>query len=198
MDDFTNALTAHGIKNLNENRLTPDKYHSDWQHIFSHGMIEHVAQDKKVTFEIPFSPKYPAKGANTLTDGTGGYQDYHYNWLGWEGEDMIATVDLGETKNISTISCDFMEDQKSWIFFPSHVEYFYSDNGKTFTPFGSVMCDAPQANKDANIKTFNVVHKTFSPARYVKVVAHNLKTCPRWHIGAGYPCWIFCDEIIVR
>ncbi|MEO8146797.1 MAG: DUF4838 domain-containing protein [Bacteroidia bacterium] len=198
VNEFVTELKSQKIKTLNENNLSPDTYYDNWQHIFSHGMIEHFAMDKPVTFEIPFSPKYPAKGVNTLTDGIGGYDDYHYNWLGWEGEDMIATVDLGETKNVSSISCDFMEDQKSWIFFPSNVEYFYSADGRKFLPMGSIKSDEPKANKNANIKSFSIQSKTFYPARYVKVVAHNLNTCPRWHIGAGYPCWIFCDEIVVR
>src|SRR6185436_607731 len=197
--DFVAALKKHGITSLNENHLPPDKYFDDWQRIFSHGMIEHLAMDKNIAFEIPFSPKYPAKGASTLVDGIGGYDDYHYNWLGWEGQDMIASVDLGETKNISSISCDFMEDQKSWIFLPSGVEYFYSDDGKNFSPFeAAITNEPPQPNKNFSTKTFAAATNKICKARYVKAVAHNIKTCPRWHIGAGYNCWIFCDEIVVR
>lgn len=196
--DFVNTLKRQNIKTINENVLSPDKYYADWQRIFTHGMIEHFAMDKNVSFEIPFSPKYPAKSAKTLTDGIGGYDDYHYNWLGWEGEDMIATIDLGETKNINSLSCDFMEDQKSWIFLPSTVDYLFSMDGKNFIPLGSVKSEAPSANKTFNTKTFAVQSKISNKARYVKVIAHNLKTCPRWHIGAGNNCWIFCDEIIVR
>ncbi len=200
VDDFVAALKNHHITSLNENVIPPEKYLSDWHRIFSHGMIEHLAMDKNVSFQIPFSPKYPAKGATTLTDGVGGYDDYHYNWLGWEGEDMTATVDLGEIKNISNISCDFMEDQKSWIFFPSSVEFYFSEDGNKFSQLGNAaLCDAPKPNKNFNTKTFySNSEKENHKARFIKVVAHNLKTCPRWHIGAGYNCWIFCDEVVVK
>ena len=200
VNDFVATLKKQNITSLNENVLPPDKYFNDWQRIFSHGMIEHLAMEKVVTFEIPFSPKYPAKGAATLTDGVGGYDDYHYNWLGWEGTDMVAVIDLRELKNVNSISCDFMEDQKSWIFFPRTVSYFYSMDGINYLPFAdAINCEAPQPTKTANTKTFASQNdKSKINARYIKVVANNLKTCPRWHIGAGYNCWIFCDEIVVR
>ena len=35
-------------------------------------------------------------------------------------------------------------------------------------------------------------------ARYVKVVATNIGTCPPWHKGQGNPAWMFADEIIVK
>ncbi|MBK8846620.1 MAG: DUF4838 domain-containing protein [Bacteroidetes bacterium] len=130
VSEFIATLHKHGITSLNENNHTPEKYNNDWQRILKTGMRDHIAMNKIVQFEIPFSAKYPAKGAATLTDGVGGYDDYHYNWLGWEGTDMIATIDLGEVRSIASLSCDFMEDQKSWIFFPESVQYYYSIDGK--------------------------------------------------------------------
>ena len=34
-------------------------------------------------------------------------------------------------------------------------------------------------------------------ARYVKVRAVNYGDLPSWHLGAGYPAYIFIDEIMV-
>lgn len=198
VNEFIVAMQQHQITSLNENNHTPVKYESDWQRIFESGMRVHLAMNKDVKFEIPFSAKYPAKGAATLTDGVGGYDDYHYNWLGWEGNDMIATFDLGEVKKIKQLSCDFMEDQKSWIFFPESVQYYYSADGKNFFPLGEkISCPAPQPDKRCNTKSFTK-SEFVADARFIKIVATSLKTCPRWHIGAGYNCWIFCDEIVVK
>jgi hypothetical protein len=92
-----------------------------------------------------------------------------------------------------------MEDQKSWIFLPSSVEYFYSADGKTFFPFETAITnEQPHANKNFHTKTYAAKVNKICKARYIKAVAHNLKICPRWHIGAGYNCWIFCDEIVVK
>lgn len=35
-------------------------------------------------------------------------------------------------------------------------------------------------------------------ARYVRIVARGLITCPPWHAGAGNKAWLFCDEISVE
>ena len=35
-------------------------------------------------------------------------------------------------------------------------------------------------------------------ARYVRIVARNVGTCPPWHPGAGGKAWLFVDEIIVE
>lgn len=196
--DFVAGMKSQHLYHLNENGLTPDAYAKQWEHIFDHGMIEHLAMDKKVSFEIPYSEKYPAKGAATLTDGIGGYDDYHYNWLGWEGTHMTAIVDLGEIQNVNSVSCDFMDDQKSWIFFPSGVEYFFSTDGKDFISVGICKGEEPVPAKVFSTKTFEVKVKENLKARYIKVVATSLKTCPKWHIGALNNCWIFCDEIVVH
>jgi hypothetical protein len=196
--DFVSGMKTQNIFHLNENGLTPDAYAKQWEHIFEHGMIEHLAMDKKVSFEIPYSDKYPAKGATTLTDGIGGYDDYHYNWLGWEGSNMSAVIDLGEIQNIKSVSCDFMDDQKSWIFFPSSVEYFYSTDGKNFVSLGICKGEEPVPAKVFSTKTFVVNATENVKTRYVKVVANSLKTCPKWHIGALNNCWIFCDEFVVH
>ena len=35
-------------------------------------------------------------------------------------------------------------------------------------------------------------------ARYVRLRATGVKTCPDWHPGAGGKAWIFVDELVVR
>ena len=35
-------------------------------------------------------------------------------------------------------------------------------------------------------------------ARYVKMVAKSIGTCPEWHVGAGQKAWIFCDELVIE
>jgi hexosaminidase len=35
-------------------------------------------------------------------------------------------------------------------------------------------------------------------AKYVKIIAETYSELPAWHPGAGYPGFIFIDEIIVK
>ena len=48
------------------------------------------------------------------------------------------------------------------------------------------------ASKDNEVR-FAPVH-----SRYIKIHARSLGACPVWHGGAGNPCWLFVDEIVVE
>jgi hypothetical protein len=46
------------------------------------------------------------------------------------------------------------------------------------------------------VDDFMIQKKT--QARFVKIKAINYGDLPEWHLGAGYPAFIFIDEIIVK
>jgi len=72
-------------------------------------------------------------------------------------------------------------------------------NGKTFSLLGKVKNKRPlsRSSKINDIQTFRLEFPVYS-ARYIKVVAKNMKTAPDWHHAAGLPSWIFTDEILVN
>ena len=153
--------------------------------------------DFSIRFTIPPSPKYPPKNQIVLLDGRTGDPDYaNGEWIGWEGTDMAAEIDLGKVKDISGLSADFLNATGSWVFLPNAVTFECSVNGRQWEPAGRV------ANEVAWDK-FVDVRKTFSvnislKARYIRVRAESRKTCPPGHGGAGSPCWMFADEIGIR
>ena len=84
------------------------------------------------------SEKYPVGGGAALTDGLKGINDYHFNWLGFEGPDMIAIIDLEEEKEIQSIETDFLQEIKSWVFLPEEVQYYSSIDAENFELIGSI------------------------------------------------------------
>jgi len=118
-------------------------------------------------------------------------------WQGYQEVDLNAVVDLGKMTPITKLSIGFIQDIGSWIFFPEFVEFYVSDDGKTFISVGKVKNNVSQNNYDIQIKDFsvNVYPKS---VRYVKFVGGNPGICPDWHKGAGHKAWIFADEIIVE
>jgi hypothetical protein len=72
-----------------------------------------------------------------------------------------------------------------------------SSDGKDFKTVKTIKNEVPQEKGGIFIQPFNVGFKPVK-ARFVRVTAKNMKTCPPWHNGAGFPSWIFCDEILVR
>lgn len=114
-------------------------------------------------------------------------------WLGWNGGDMEAVIDLGKTQSISSVSCHVLDQHPSWIYRPSSVEVLVSDNGTSFTP-------AARAS-DATADTLNMytmqVKVPATNTRYVKVIARNYGKIPEGEPGVSNPSWLLVDEIQV-
>jgi len=80
---------------------------------------------------------------------------------------------------------------------PVYVAFSVSEDGKVYDEIAVIDNIVPLEKKEAVIKEFK---KNFPEvnARYIKVKAKNIGTCPEWHSGAGNPAWIFADEIVVN
>jgi len=85
----------------------------------------------------------------------------------------------------------------SWVFLPQSVEYQISGDGEKFESAGIIKNSEAEDKWGAFIETFSI---NLNPAygRYVKVIARNMKTCPKWHKGYPGKAWIFTDEIVVE
>jgi len=153
-----------------------------------------VKANFSIRFANPPSPKYSPKNQIILLDGRLSDPDYsNGEWLGWEGTDMIADIDLGEAKDFNGISADFLNSTGSWIFLPTEIIFEFSSNGRIFETAGRVVNDQVW-DKYTDIRKDFGVSKNFK-ARYLRIKAVSPKTCPAGHAGAGNPCWMFCDEI---
>ncbi len=65
---------------------------------------------KSVVFEKTYSQKYPGRGDTTVIDGRRGSPDFQdKEWLGFNGDDVVATLDLGEVKGIHRITIGFLQ-----------------------------------------------------------------------------------------
>ncbi|MDL2297054.1 DUF4838 domain-containing protein, partial [Bacteroidales bacterium OttesenSCG-928-E04] len=198
LDLFCNNCEKFDVKALAEWNVTPPaQFKENILNMIKKGAIKNLASEKNVELLTTCSPKYNSKGAAALTDGLFGFLDYRYHWLGFEGEDMEAIVDLGEVKEINYMSVNFLEVPLSWIFYPVRTTFYCSTDKISWKKVGELSNPSTENLPHYAIRNDEV---NFSPvaARYVKVVANSMKTCPEWHRGYGLPCWIFADEIVVN
>jgi hypothetical protein len=197
LDSFVNRCNRLNVKMLNEQGTTPEDYRLTVRLYLLKSADRHLAIGKEVTLLTPFSPKYDAGGPKALTDGLRGIDDYHFNWLGFEGDDLEAIIDLGNETEIREVSADFLQDTRSWVFLPKLFTASWSTDGEKFNKIGTVVNITPDDKPGAFIQNYSVPVKGIK-ARYIKVIAESLKTCPSWHIGSGQKAWIFTDEIVVK
>jgi hypothetical protein len=193
---FVQRCKEAEIPRLWEHGTSPDEYLASTRRFLDGSTKTHLALSRPVTLTQPASPKYHNGEPSALTDGYKGWDDYHTHWLGFEGEDMEATIDLGSLKTVSVINTDFLQDINSWVFMPLSVTFAISEDGQRFRSIGQVDNTTPPDKWGAIIAPFNVKFEP-SKARYIRVKAVNMKTCPAWHKGSGGLAWIFIDEISV-
>ncbi|WP_439128891.1 GH92 family glycosyl hydrolase [Polaribacter sp.] len=153
----------------------------------------------KIDLKTQYANQYNAGGNNALIDGITGTEDFRTGtWQGYFDEDLIAVVDLGSQKSISTISVNFLRDQKSWIFLPTAVEIYHSLDGKKFTKIKNWKAPKPKNNDKVEIKQFFVKEKI--KTKYIKITAKKLGKLPKWHLGYQHDgrSWLFVDEIQIK
>lgn len=157
-------------------------------------VVPSLTTGRPIVLKTPYSSKYPASGAYGLTDAFQGSSNRKDGfWQGFEGDDLDATVDLGKVHELSRLSCGFLQDTRSWIFFPSSVEFFVSSDGRTFASAGRTEQSTVTADQPASVKRFEQgLHNV--RARYVRVVAKNIGVLPAWHSGKDNKAWLFVDE----
>jgi hypothetical protein len=152
---------------------------------------------RTISIDSEYANQYAAAGDKTLIDhlrGSGSYRTGR--WQGYR-ENLRATIDLGSEKTISLVSIGFLQDIKSWIFYPKSVRFSVSSDGVNFKEVAIVKNDFPD-------NEYGSFHKDFSTqlygmkAKYLRVEAQNYGLCPDWHLGAGGKTWLFADEIVIE
>jgi predicted alpha-1,2-mannosidase len=154
----------------------------------------------KITLKNQYANQYNGGGKNALIDGIVGAEDFRTGtWQGYSNLDLIATVDLGKSKSISSVNIGFLEDQRSWIFLPTKVEVYVSNDNKNFTKvaFENIKSAVPREPVSIKKSGFKFSAKK---ARYVKVIAKKLGVLPTWHLGYKHDgrSWLFADEIVIK
>ena len=141
---------------------------------------------------------YTFEGASLLVDG------YHSRpvftsgaWLGYLDEPLDVTIDMGGEQSYRSVELETLAEKGDWIFPPSSVTVWVSDNGTDFTEVASVTVPEAKVGDADGIGRYRMQFPETS-ARYLKVVAQNAAAIPAWHPGAGSKGFLFVDEVVVE
>ncbi|MCK5001051.1 MAG: discoidin domain-containing protein, partial [Anaerohalosphaera sp.] len=164
--------------------------------------IDHLAVGCPVDLKYSCSAGYTGGSESPLTDGVVNnvsprWSFYYDKWLGFEVNDLHATIDLQKEVEVSRVTTRFLEKLESWIFAPKQVKIQVSLDGKEFADLKA------RHRKERAEGGIGYVHFYESSidrkaVRYVRVHAKNVAVCPEWHPGSGGNAWLFTDEIIVK
>ena len=199
--DFDDKVNELKTKLVELRRKYKDNNQDDFLPKQRFNTVHHIVVGSSVSLANPYSKKYSGGGANALTDGKISVDnlsqvDNYEVFQGFQETDLIATIDLNEETEISSISAGFLHNTDAWIFSPDWVEFSVSNDGKSFQTLGKVERMIPVKSGKETRESFELETENIT-ARFVRVHAKNIGTCPYWHKGVGGKAWLFADEIIV-
>lgn len=151
----------------------------------------HKAIGKPVSYSPLYHKSYQGQGEGTLTNVIRGTKNFHDGqWLGWLGDDVTLTLDLGETTEVSEVRIGAMDAQSSGIYFPERLTVALSVDGKNYREVAAQEEPCTIKGKPS-LKDFVL---KFAPqsTRYLQIQLKNVKTPPK-----GGDAWLFIDEILV-
>ena len=151
----------------------------------------HKAIGKPVSYSPLYHKSYQGQGEGTLTNVIRGTKNFHDGqWLGWLGDDVTLTLDLGETTEVSEVRIGTMDAQSSGIYFPERLTVALSADGKNYREVAAQEEPCTIKGKPS-LKDFVL---KFDPqsTRYLQIQLKNVKTPPK-----GGDAWLFIDEILV-
>lgn len=151
----------------------------------------HKAIGKPVSYSPLYHKSYQGQGEGTLTNVIRGTKNFHDGqWLGWLGDDVTLTLDLGETTEVSEVRIGAMDAQSSGIYFPERLTVALSADGKNYREVAAQEEPCTIKGKPS-LKDFVLKFDTQS-TRYLQIQLKNVKTPPK-----GGDAWLFIDEILV-
>ncbi len=166
--------------------------------LITSAVYHRIPHDWSIKILSHYSSQYAASGDLALIDGVRGNSNFSTgSWQGYQGQDLVAIIDLGTVQEVSKLGAGFLQDVTSWIWMPRSVEFELSIDGQRFTPAAMITTGVSDRDYGVVVRDFA---QTIAPkrARFVRVKAHNYGRIPEWHPGKGGDAWIFIDEIVIQ
>lgn len=156
------------------------------------------ASYKPVALLTKPDPNYKYGGEGMLVDGLFGSSTNYKTgkWLGFNGTDIVAIIDMLEPTEISTAEVRNCVVTGDWIFDASEIILESSNNDSIFTAVNSQKLLDANTTHWSDITTHTL---SFDPvtARYYKLTLKPT-VMPAWHPGKGNKAYLFIDEITLN
>jgi len=164
--------------------------------VYSEKIYFSKATMKPISLKEQPSKGYSFNGAPALADGIKGNSNYKTGrWLGFQGKDIDAVIDLKGATEISKIKFSTNVVKGDWIMDAGEIIVRVSDDGKTFREIAKEVLPEMKATDKDGIYPHEISFASVK-ANYVQVTIKKV-SLPSWHGGAGSPAFIFVDEIEV-
>src|SRR5690606_12306341 len=136
---------------------------------------------KSITLKDQPSPNYASNGAKTQVDGViGNPKVVGKTRLGFSGQDVVATIDLGEKTDFEVAAFNSLDNKGSWIHLAKSGKIYLSDDGEKFEEIKEI---SSKEIIDSKGKVEIQIGK--QSTRFLKIIIENAGIIPAGFPGAG-------------
>ncbi len=164
---------------------------------FSEEINYHRGITGSITINVEPNPAYAAGGKEALINGISGSEKRYGDkeWLGFWGDDLEITIDLGEETEVNSLETRFFNSPGVWIYSPTQLTVTCTNTRgeEVYLPKDIKVTNDNLINFKIDLKGL----KTLKP-RYIKLTIPNYGMIPDGLQGAGHRAWTFIDEIVVE
>ena len=156
---------------------------------------------KNTTFVNPPAERYGKNAGIALMDGKKGVAgDYYNDWLGFNGDNMEATIELANLLDFNLIKVGICHEPNDWVMWPKAVWVSFSADGTNYSDWQ--MAELPVFNRPDPMTGHGRIEARARIAaksvRFIRVKVENQGVLPEWHPYAGEKAWIMVDEVSVE
>lgn len=147
LEEFQAICASGDIMMMNEMRYSVEEYIQSYDKALDRAALPNKAANKSVTL-LTQPKKYAGEDPQVLTDGSLGGNSFYSNWLGFEGNDMVAVIDLGQAESISHVHTAFLKVSNHVVFFPEEVDISWSTDNIAYHKIASTGTSFPLKPRD--------------------------------------------------
>ena len=156
---------------------------------------------KNTTFVNPPAERYGKDADIALMDGKKGASgDWQNDWLGFEGVDMDATIELAVPTDIKMVKIGICHEPNDWVMWPKGIWVSFSSDGNEFTEWERA--ELPALYRPEKMQGIGRVEALawvkMKQMKYVRVWIESPKVLPSSHPYAGEKAWIMVDEVTIE
>ena len=154
----------------------------------------------RLQLDSAISPTFRGGGPLALIDGVHGTEDFRAgHWQGFFGQDLKATLDLGEVRALRRLAIGFLQDPYAWTYFPLEVRFEVSEDGQAWTAAGTLITPAELRKYGPHLHDGKTATHAYAlegefRARFVRVTAVSPVTIPKGSWREGKTCFLCADE----
>ena len=116
------------------------------------------ATGRRIALNAAPTLKYTYGGASLLVDGYRGGPVYSNGaWIGFLNEPLDVTIDMQGAKPYSAVTVESLVEKGEWVFPPSSVGVYLSDDGSEFTEAALMSVPQETAGSPDGVKPFKVL-----------------------------------------